>query len=116
MKSVDYTTENGKKHYSTIDKDIKIQEESGNNLQESWKLDLSDGSKIRANTLYNMNGGKSEIHLTYENNNYSGTNHNSRRQDSGVTQYDPNLDPHGSRSLDGRRLYRFPSGNETCAV
>lgn len=60
-----------KKHFYTLDKDIKIQEENitnGNyNLQEIWKFDLSDGSKIRANTHYNMNRDESKVHVTYEN-------------------------------------------------
>jgi cysteine-rich repeat protein/parallel beta-helix repeat protein len=70
LKSADALTEKGKKKYLTIDKDVKIKEENktGNyNLQETWKLDLDDGSKIRANTHYNMNEGKTKIHVTYEN-------------------------------------------------
>lgn len=73
LKSVDSTTEKGKKTYLTIDKDIMIKEENktaegGNyNLQETWKLDLNDGSKIRANTHYNMANQQSKIHVTYEN-------------------------------------------------
>jgi len=36
-------------------------------LMETWKLDLDDGSKVRANSHYNMNEQKTKIHITYEN-------------------------------------------------
>jgi hypothetical protein len=70
LKSVDSTTEKGKKKYMAIDKDIKIKEENKTNnyqLQETWKLDLDDGSKIRANQHFNGNNGETKIHITYEN-------------------------------------------------
>ena len=70
LKSVDSTTEKGKKKYLTIDKDIKIKEENKTDnyqLQETWKLDLDDRSKIRANTHFNGNKDETKIHITYEN-------------------------------------------------
>jgi len=68
LKSVDSTTEKGKKKYNAVDKDIKIQEENKTgNLQEAWKLNLDDGSKIMVNQNYNGNNAKSDIHVTYEN-------------------------------------------------
>jgi parallel beta-helix repeat protein len=70
LKSIDALTDKGKKNYFAVDKDVKIKEEdkTGNYiLQEIWKLDLSDGSKIRANQQYNENEARSKIHITYEN-------------------------------------------------
>jgi hypothetical protein len=72
LRTVDSTTEKGKKRYNAIDKDMKIREENKTynyNLQETWKLDLDDGSKIRANAHYNMQESKSKIHIAYENKN-----------------------------------------------
>jgi len=70
LKSVDSTTEKGKKKHIIIDKDVKIKEENKDNnyqLQETWKLDLDDGSKVRAEQHFNGNNDQTKIHITYEN-------------------------------------------------
>jgi cysteine-rich repeat protein len=63
---------NRKNRYNCIDKDVKIQAtnttgRNDNQMIESWKLDLDDGSKIRAQESYNAYQGKSIINIAYEN-------------------------------------------------